>query len=300
MHRSRLVLACIAVHCVLPADRPTRSTGAQVGTAARRSPPVALRYVANAGVLLTISGADILIDAPIRDGIPPYATSSVAERERLEKARAPYDRVAAILITHWHEDHFDARAVAAHLAANARAVLISAPDVVDRVRAVAPALELARLRAVLPAPGTSDLVRLGPLPIRVLRIRHNPTRRLPEQHVGFLVGEPTAVLHTGDADPAADNFALLCNLPPVDRRSCRSGSCRATTTGGLSARPWRRAALPPFTCRHRMRSRCDMRSRRHAGPWFSSPSRAPQLPSSLSRRVAARLLPQLTWSPSSA
>jgi L-ascorbate metabolism protein UlaG (beta-lactamase superfamily) len=215
-HRSRLVLACIAVHCVLPADRPTHSTGAQVGPDARRSPPIALRYVANAGVLLTKSGVDILIDAPIRDGIPPYATSGVAEREKLEQARSPYDRVAAILITHWHEDHFDARAVAAHLAANGNAVLISSPEVVDRVRAVAPALESARLRAVLPAPGTSDLVRLGPLPIRVLRIRHNPTRRLPEQHVGFLVGEPSAVLHTGDADLAPDNFALLRNLPPVD------------------------------------------------------------------------------------
>jgi L-ascorbate metabolism protein UlaG (beta-lactamase superfamily) len=216
LHRSRLVLACVPVLFLLPSNRPTASTDAQVGTEARRPPPVALRYVANAGVLLTISGVDILIDAPIRDGIPPYATSSVGERETLEQARSPYDRVAAILITHWHEDHFDARAVAAHLAANARAVLISAPDVVERVRAVAPALDSARLRAVLPAPGTSDLVRLGPLPIRVLRIRHNPTRRLPEQHLGFLVGEPTAVLHTGDADPAPDNFTLLRDLPQVD------------------------------------------------------------------------------------
>jgi len=140
----------------------------------------------------------------------------MGERQKLEQARSPYDRVAAILITHWHEDHFDARAVAAHLAANAQAGLSSAPEVVERVRAVAPALDSARLRPVLPVPGTSDLVRLGPLPIRVLRIRHNPTRRLPQQHVGFLVGEPTAVLHTGDADPAPDNFALLRDLPQVD------------------------------------------------------------------------------------
>ena len=216
LHPSRLALACVAVLCAFPTSSPTDSTSAQVGTAARRSPSISLRYIANAGVLLTISGVDILIDAPIRDGIPPYATSSPAEREKLEQARSPYDRVAAILITHWHEDHFDARAVAAHLTANARVVLISAPEVVDRVRAVAPALESARLRAVLPAPGTSDLVRLGALPIRVLRIRHNPTRRLPEQHVGFLVGEPPTVLHTGDADPAPDNFALLRDLPPVD------------------------------------------------------------------------------------
>ena len=52
--------------------------------------------------------------------------------------------------------------------------------------------------------------------VRVLRIRHNPTRRLPEQHVGFLIGETRTVLHVGDADPMADNFAVLATAPPVD------------------------------------------------------------------------------------
>lgn len=59
-------------------------------------------------------------------------------------------------------------------------------------------------------------MRVGALPIRVLRIRHNPSARLPEQHVGVLIGESAAVLHTGDADPAADNFAMLRGLPAVD------------------------------------------------------------------------------------
>jgi L-ascorbate metabolism protein UlaG (beta-lactamase superfamily) len=172
--------------------------------------------VANAGVLVTIGDAQVLIDAPIRDGIPPYATSSSAERERLERATAPYDRVDAVLVTHWHEDHFSPEAVAAHLSHNTRAVLVSSPEVVERVRAAAPGLPGERLRAVLPPPGAAQLVTIGRLPIRVLRIRHNPTRRLPEQHVGFLVGASPAVLHTGDADPQADNFALLRELPRVD------------------------------------------------------------------------------------
>jgi L-ascorbate metabolism protein UlaG (beta-lactamase superfamily) len=172
------------------------------------SPPaaLALRYVANAGVLVTLGDVRVLIDAPIREGIPPYATSDAAERDRLERARPPYDRVDAILITHWHEDHFNAEAVAAHLSLNGRATLISSPEVVARVRAAAPHLPAARLQGVLPAPGASTLLRVGGLPVRVLRIRH----------VGFLIGEREAVLHTGDADPAADNFALLRALPPVD------------------------------------------------------------------------------------
>ena len=179
------------------------------------SPP-AIRYVANAGVLVTVEGHRFLIDAPIRDGIPPYATSPVDERARLESASAPYDAVDAILITHWHEDHFSPEAVAAHLRRNGRAVLVSSPEVVARVRAVAAHLPVQRLRGILPAPGRSEAVTVGSVPVRVLRIRHNPTRRLPEQHVGFLIGEAAPVLHVGDADPAGDNFGLLRNLPKVD------------------------------------------------------------------------------------
>jgi L-ascorbate metabolism protein UlaG (beta-lactamase superfamily) len=175
-----------------------------------------VRYVANSGMLVTASGRRFLIDAPIRQGIAPYATSSAAERGSLEGARAPYAGVDAILITHWHEDHFSAEAVAAHLSSNPRAIVVSSPEVVERVRGVAPALAASRLRAVLPAPGQSQRVDVGGTPVRVLRIRHNPSRRPPEQHLGFLIGDSAPVLHVGDADPAADNFALLRSLPPID------------------------------------------------------------------------------------
>ena len=57
--------------------------------------------------MLTLDGQKVLIDAPIRQGIEPYATSSLEERQRLERATAPYDDVSAILVTHWHEDHFE-------------------------------------------------------------------------------------------------------------------------------------------------------------------------------------------------
>ena len=96
-----------------------------------------LRYVANAGMLLTLEERKFLIDASIREGIAPYATSPENERRLLEGANPPYDIVDAILITHWHEDHFSADAVAAHMARNTRAVFISSAEVVERVRTVA-------------------------------------------------------------------------------------------------------------------------------------------------------------------
>jgi L-ascorbate metabolism protein UlaG (beta-lactamase superfamily) len=195
-------------------------TASLSGRLADTRPPVraatAIRYVANAGMLVAVGDRRFLIDAPIRDGIPPYATPTAAERSRLEAAREPYAAVDAILITHWHEDHFSADAVAAHLTSSPRAILVSSPEVVDRVRAVAPDLPASRLHGVLPPPGQSQPVDVGGLTVHVLRIRHNPTRRLPEQHVGFLIGGESPVLHAGDADPKADNFALLKSLPQVD------------------------------------------------------------------------------------
>lgn len=177
---------------------------------------VEVRYVANSGMLVDAGGRRFLIDAPIRDGIPPYATSASAERALLEAAREPYAGVDAILVTHWHEDHFSAEATAAHLDSSPRTILISSPEVVDRVRAVAPTLPASRLRGVLPMPGRSEPVDVGGLTVHVLRIRHSPTRRLPEQHVGFLIGGASPVLHVGDADPTADNFAVLKSLPQAD------------------------------------------------------------------------------------
>lgn len=175
-----------------------------------------VRYIANSGMLVSTGGRRFLIDAPIREGIVPYATSSADERERLEGSLAPYDNIDAILVTHWHEDHFSADAVARHLARSPRTLFISSPEVVDRLRQAAPALPTSQLRAIAPPPGSVEQVDVGGVPVRVLRIRHNPTRRLPEQHVGFLIGTGPTVLHVGDADPAADNFALLRGLPNVD------------------------------------------------------------------------------------
>jgi L-ascorbate metabolism protein UlaG (beta-lactamase superfamily) len=174
------------------------------------------RYVANAGWLVAVDGARFLIDAPIREGIAPYATSTADERRRLESATAPYDRVDAILVTHWHEDHFSPEAVAAHLRANPRALVVSSPEVIARLRAVAADLPGERLRGVLPAPGSAQDVTVAGTTVRVLRIRHNDARRFPEQHVGFLIGDAVTVLHVGDADPVADNFAVMRTLPRVD------------------------------------------------------------------------------------
>lgn len=211
--RQRAGLAALAIAAALTARGLAPTTGR---SSAQSVVPIvtALRYVANAGVLFSIDGATFLVDAPVRAGIPPYATNGAMEQTHLEQALPPYDRVDAILITHWHEDHFSAEAVAAHLSRNVDAVLVSSPEVVERVLAVDRGLA-PRIRPTLPPPGHSTGVAVKGVPVTVLRLRHNPTRRLPEQHLGFVVGRSLPVMHTGDADPAPDNFAMLRGRAPV-------------------------------------------------------------------------------------
>ena len=172
-----------------------------------------VRYVANAGVLFTSAGPSFLLDAPIREGIAPYATPDAAERQRLEGAEPPYRGITAILVTHWHEDHFSPDAVSAHLRRSPSTVLISSQEVVARVRQVWPDVPAAQVRSLTPAPGASQVTEIGGVRVHVLRLRHNPARRLPAEHVGFLVEGCRTLLHTGDADPQADNFAPLRRLP---------------------------------------------------------------------------------------
>jgi L-ascorbate metabolism protein UlaG (beta-lactamase superfamily) len=176
--------------------------------------PCALRYVANAGVLFETGKSKFLIDAPIREGIPPYAIPDPEMRDRVETAKPPYDGVTAILVTHWHEDHFSAPAIASALRNSAGTVLLSSAEIVDRVRKADPSLTPERFRPTTPAAGGSERVEVSGVPIHVLRLRHS-ARRLPEQHVGFLIEGCRTLLHVGDADSDDENFAMLRKLPAV-------------------------------------------------------------------------------------
>ena len=211
--------------------------------------PCEVRYIANAGLLFTSGTTRLLVDALVRDGIPPYATPDAAERRRLEAAEPPFADVNAVLVTHWHEDHFSAEAVAAHLVRNPRAVLVSSHEVTERVKRAAVALS-DRFRPVTPPPGRAEAIDIAGLRVHVLRIRHNPARRMPGQHVGFLVEGCRTLLHVGDADPEPSNFTLLRTLPRVDVAALPfwyMGGARARGLVSGSIRPARVLAVhvPP-------------------------------------------------------
>jgi L-ascorbate metabolism protein UlaG (beta-lactamase superfamily) len=218
-----LAVLAVAIGAVTPRARGLPGgelqTGAGGPQAGQRPPAFTLTALANAGVLIDDGRQAVVIDGLFRDGIAPYATLPDKTRNALERGVGPFARVAAVLVTHWHGDHFDAAAVATHLRRNPHAVLVVAEQVAERVRAELGAADpaLSRVRAVTPQEkGRSDL-RVGGVDVTLVRLRHNPSRNFPTQHVGQAVRlGGRLVLHVGDADPTADNFRAAEALAPVD------------------------------------------------------------------------------------
>lgn len=153
--------------------------------------------VANEGVLLHGSGGDILIDGAFGAGLAGYTVLTPALRADLEHARAPFDRIRLILVTHPHRDHFNAQSTADLMRASG-ARLIAPPEVLDSITRVAPDLAQ-RVQAVFPPDGTVQTVDIpGLARVHVLGIRHGQTLR-PVQHNAYRVEvDRASVLHTGD------------------------------------------------------------------------------------------------------
>ena len=109
-------------------------------------PEVRVTYLANEGVLIDGPCA-VLVDALQRDSLGSYARHPPDVQEKLESARAPFDKVSLALATHYHLDHWDPGAVARFLGSNPSAVFASTPEatammpytVRDRVKALSPA-----------------------------------------------------------------------------------------------------------------------------------------------------------------
>ena len=134
------------------AARPRRSRGRWA--ARHRQPPSATSPTPACSSLSM--GRHFLIDAPIRDGIAPYPTSPPDER-RAARVGASRPTTASTRSSSRTGTRTTSarRPIAAHLSANQRATVISSPEVIDRIRRVAPlAASLAASRvSARPRPG---------------------------------------------------------------------------------------------------------------------------------------------------
>ena len=196
----RLVLfSLLALGVVLPRLGPTQGSGG-----------VTVTLLANEGVHLSSGTQQVLIDGLFRFYGPEFALPADSTRAQLEGARAPFDSVDLVLVTHRHGDHFHPVSMVSHLAANPRATLVTSRQVIDSMRgslAAAPHV-VAQTRAYTTAQGRRSRIVVNGIPLEVLGIPHGADRLRRVEHLGFVVDiGGRRVLHVGDTDGSEASFA---------------------------------------------------------------------------------------------
>lgn len=206
--RSRVALL-VVISALATFAFPVGTTSSPVQVAARQE-GVSVTFLANEGVLLASGAQKVLIDALFLEYESGYAVPADSTQAALRGARAPFDAVDLILVTHRHGDHFHPAPVAAHLRANPRATLLTSRQVIDSLRGRVAASDLRgpRFMARTTPPGTRRREVVNGIAVELLGLPHGYWRHRRVEHLGYLVElGGRRVLHVGDTDVGEDSFA---------------------------------------------------------------------------------------------
>jgi L-ascorbate metabolism protein UlaG (beta-lactamase superfamily) len=181
------------------------------GAAAAYQQPstVEITYIANEGVLISSGNKQVLIDGLHRQYEIDYAFLPPAQREKIETANAPFDKIDLILVSHLHLDHFHPESVGLHLKHNPKAMLVSSQQVVDEVEKEFKDYEAIRARITGATPPLKEKVamKVAGIDFEVLNLGHGSERFRWIQNLGHIIKlGGKKLLHIGDADTTAETF----------------------------------------------------------------------------------------------
>ena len=142
-----------------------------------------ITYLANEGVLIQAWGKKVVMDGMFRH-LAGYQRPSDAMRSDMQDALGLFAGVDLVLATHHHADHFDARVVGWHPAANPKATFVAVKQVTESLakghmgyEQIAP-----RVLEVTPDFGQRKDLRVADINLSVIRLRHGNT-----MNVAFLL-----------------------------------------------------------------------------------------------------------------
>ncbi|HEX5873515.1 MAG TPA: MBL fold metallo-hydrolase [Pyrinomonadaceae bacterium] len=176
---------------------------------ASQASSIEITYIANEGVLISADGKQVMIDGLHREYQPAYAFLPSAEREKIETAKPPFDKIDLILVSHMHLDHFHPESVGRHLQHNPKALLVSSQQVVDEIEKNFkdyPSIK-SRVTGVTPQWKEKVALKVAGIEFEILRLRHGTGRHATIQNLGHVIKlGGKKLLHIGDADTAVENF----------------------------------------------------------------------------------------------
>lgn len=175
-----------------------------------------VRYIANAGVLVSDNDTQIMFDPLFRNTFDRYDPVGDDVRAHMLGGVHPFDSVDAVFISHHHEDHFDPADVLELLLRQPQVQLYAPEQAANAVCGLLDASTAAvesRIHGVtleLDDPATE--ITVGRLEIEALRVPHAgyPERHADVENIVFRVtlDEHMTVMHLGDADTVDAHFTV--------------------------------------------------------------------------------------------
>lgn len=189
---------------------------AEIASANTPAPPtgVEITYIANEGVLLAASDKQVLIDGLHRNDrtFSHYAFLPTAEREKIETAKAPFDKIDLLLFSHRHYDHFHAEAAGLHLQHNPNTQLVSSAQVVGDVERQFKNFAAIKSRVLSATPPLKErmAMKVAGIEVELLGVGHGSGSFREIQNLGHIIKlGGKKLLHVGDAELETEIFAKL-------------------------------------------------------------------------------------------
>jgi L-ascorbate metabolism protein UlaG (beta-lactamase superfamily) len=173
-----------------------------------------VQYLANEGVMVTHGETSVLFDPLFDNSYDQYQMVPPGMLEAIFAGSAPFDKVDAVFVSHFHGDHFAAGEMLRLLKARESIELYAPAQAVAEIRKIATSADESIFERVtqfdLEYGDTPVFVSREGLLIEALHIPHSgwPTARTDVQNIAFRVTleDTSTVLHMGDSDARIVHF----------------------------------------------------------------------------------------------
>ena len=167
-----------------------------------------LMYLSNAGVLLNLDNRKILIDALCKpNSIFKNPTDEITGK--IINGQPPFDSIDLMLISHHHEDHFDAEGVSRFILNNKQATVISSAKVISLIKkGLAPGIT-GKLIGLESLRHSEERITVNGLDIIAVSLVHHGKMFGHVDNYAYLIDGSFKVFHTGDAVASKENYENL-------------------------------------------------------------------------------------------
>jgi len=184
-------------------------------TSAAEQTDLTATYLGNEGIMVAQGGTKVVFDPLYQNTYDTYQSVPEQTREALLSARAPFDNLQALFVSHSHGDHFSASDLVRFMAAHPDAFVVAPQQAIDALKGALKGADQHasenRLMSVALDYGDAPLeLKVGAIRVEAVRIAHaGGEGRRSIENILYRVTLPgeAVVMHMGDADPQWSHYS---------------------------------------------------------------------------------------------